>query len=68
MIILNDVRGALLRGCLAPPDTRVFLRMQGRTDKVSAMSNDLSAVALPFEFAAPAAAEILYQAGNRLKN
>jgi hypothetical protein len=68
VIILNDVRGAMLRGCVAPRDARVFLRMQGTTGKVSAMSNDLSAAALPFEFAAPAAAEILYQMGNRFKD
>jgi hypothetical protein len=68
VISLSDVRGALLRGCVAPPGTGAFLRMQGRTEKVSVMSNDLSAAVLPFEFAEGAVAAVLYEAGNRLKD
>jgi polygalacturonase len=65
VVMLNDVRGAMLRGCVAPPACKVFLRMQGRTEAVSATGNDLSATVTPFEFAGQTGTAALHQTGNR---
>jgi polygalacturonase len=66
VIVLNDVRRALIRDCTAPSDTSVFLRMRGRTDQVSATGNDLSSAATPFDFGAGVSPTVLHQTGNRM--
>ena len=66
LIVLNNVQGALIRGSCPPPDTGVFLRLQGKTNKVSVMSNDLSQAATAFQFDETTPKTALYQSANRL--
>jgi polygalacturonase len=66
MIVLNDVAGALLRGCVAPQDTNVFLRLQGKTDRVRVLANDLSRAAKPFDLAENVPTTALYEAANAI--
>jgi hypothetical protein len=64
--MLNDVRQALVRGCRAPEGVVTFLRMQGLTQHVSVIGNDLSAAANPFEFSGDTAPDILHETANRM--
>jgi len=64
MIVLKDVEGALVRGCTAPQNTNVFLRMQGKTNRVRVLANDLSRAAKPFDLAENVPATSLYEAAN----
>lgn len=64
MIVLNDVKGALLRGCVAPENTNIFLRLQGKTDRVRVLANDLSWAAKPFVLAEGVPTASLYEAAN----
>ncbi|MHC4445289.1 MAG: glycoside hydrolase family 28 protein [Planctomycetota bacterium] len=68
MMVLNDVTQALFQGCIAPADTGVFLRMQGKTDRVSVIGNDLSQAQTPFEFEPGTPKAVLYQSNNRIAN
>jgi hypothetical protein len=65
-IVLNDVHGARLQGCVAPRDANTFVRLSGDTDAVLATGNDLSAAAIPFEWTGAKQDRVLFEAGNRL--
>jgi hypothetical protein len=76
VISLRDVKGALLRGCVAPEGSKSFLRILGASSGICALANDLGRAASPFEIGEDvgptpradglARDEVLYQAGNRL--
>ena len=65
LIILAGVETALLTGCAAPIDTKVFCRIAGKTRQVSIVGNDLAGAKVPFEFAGATPAGALFQAANR---
>ncbi|MFH1737580.1 MAG: glycoside hydrolase family 28 protein [bacterium] len=67
MMVLKDVRRALIRGCLVPEDTNVFLRLQGETKQVSVIGNDLSLAETPFEFTDGTPTSGFYSVNNREK-
>lgn len=65
MVILNDVIGALIRGCTAPVNASVFLRLQGKTEGISVVGNDLGHAAKPFELADGVPESALWDQANR---
>ena len=67
MFILKDVRGALIRGCSPSPGMQNFLVLDGKSERVSVMNNDLSGVGKAFQFGEGVPQEVLFQAANRIK-
>ncbi|NOY43475.1 MAG: glycoside hydrolase family 28 protein [Planctomycetes bacterium] len=65
-IFMNDVRTALVQGCVAPNGMESFLRLSGQSSRVSVIGNDLSGAKTPFGFAEGTPASILYQTANRM--
>ena len=41
LLVLNNVQGALIRGCVAPPGTAAFLRLQAKSGDIAMEANDL---------------------------
>ena len=39
--MLNNVHGALIRGCVAPSGTAAFLRLQAKSGDIAVEANDL---------------------------
>jgi hypothetical protein len=66
IIVFNDVQAALIQGCMAPADVGIFCRLTGMTNRISAMSNDLSGVATPFELGPAVDRGALFMAANRI--
>lgn len=67
MFVLKDVRGAMLRACRPAPESRAFLRLEGKTDRVSVVGNDLSRVIKPFEFGENVPESCVFQEANRVR-
>jgi polygalacturonase len=67
VIVLNDVRGALIRGCRPLSPTNVFLRLTGKSGSISAIGNDLSPTRTPFELGQGVAPAVLFEDANRKK-
>lgn len=65
VIVLNDVRGAMIRGCRPRTPTDAFLRLTGKTDSVSAIANDLTTARTPFDFDPGLAPTVLFDESNR---
>lgn len=63
--VLVATRQALVRGCL-PPKGRAFLHIGRACERITAVANDLSAVARPFALAASTPPSVLHAAANRL--
>jgi len=66
VVVLNDVRTALIQGCVATTDTNTFLRLQGKTDQVRVLANDLSRAIKPFNLAENVPTTALYEAANAI--
>jgi len=64
-ILLDDVAGAMIRGCIAPAGTDVFVRMRKNTQRVSLIGNDLSRAQTAFDFKQGTPESVMYQANNR---
>jgi hypothetical protein len=64
-IILSNTRYGFLRGCCPTETAAVFLRLQGGSDHLNVVGNDLSRVQTPFSFDDPALRSGLYTAANR---
>jgi len=64
-ILLTDVRGAFIHGCIAPRETGTFLRLEGTTADVTLSGNDLSRAAAVAEFGPTVDSKELFQEGNR---
>ncbi len=60
----DRVRGALVRGCVAMPNTSVFARLDGACADFAFLANDLRKAAKPFEFVGGAAAGMVQESGN----
>jgi polygalacturonase len=67
LLRFRDVQGALVRNCVAPTATGVFLRLEGKSARVSATGNDLTNARTPFAFAQGTPASVLFHAANREK-
>jgi polygalacturonase len=71
-IRLRNASDALIHGCVAPPETVAFLRIEGASASIPCLSNDLVHARTPFDFEAgmmsPDREKVLYQAANRLKS
>lgn len=67
-IIFKDVRGAFIRGCTAPLNAKSFLRLEGRTETVNVIGNDLSQAKIPFEFDSMVSSLAIFQTANRIDN
>lgn len=65
-IVMKDVRDAMIQGCIAPPNTTSFIRLEGKTEGVSVLGNDLSQAQIPFELAPPLNNSALFQKANKL--
>ncbi|MEA1997566.1 MAG: hypothetical protein U9N45_07990, partial [Gemmatimonadota bacterium] len=65
-VVLKDVTGALLKGC-TPARSPGFLRLEGATDRVSVIGNDLSCVKSPFFFGEGVPGSALFHAANRVE-
>ncbi|MHC4798789.1 MAG: hypothetical protein ACYTF1_19310, partial [Planctomycetota bacterium] len=65
-IVFNDVAGALVRGCRAPEDTNVFLRLRGKTDLISLMGNDLSRAQTVYKSDPTVPPTALFESGNKI--
>jgi polygalacturonase len=65
LVVLDDVRGALIRGCRPPATAKAFLRLQRNTKHVSVVANDLSRIQMPFAFDDTTAPTVVYAAANR---
>ncbi len=66
-LLLQNVRTAMIRGCVAPPDVAAFLSLHGQCDRISVIGNDLSAATRPFAFAEATPPSVLYEQANRTK-
>ena len=67
VIVLNDVRAALIRGCIATAGTNTFLGLQGETTAVSLIGNDLSHSANRVGLGANVPAQALFETSNVAK-
>jgi len=65
LILLKDTREALVRGCIAMPDTRVFLGLEGDTSSVALVGNHLDRAAEVANLAPGVPTGALFQAANR---
>jgi len=65
LIVLDNVRSALIRGCSPPAAATAFLRLCGNSKQVSVISNDLSRVRTPFAFDETTPPAALYATANR---
>jgi hypothetical protein len=50
LILLSNVRQAMIRGCRPENAAPAFLRLQGACESISVIGNDLSRPAAPFSF------------------
>jgi hypothetical protein len=41
LLVLHNVHGALIRGCVAPSGTTAFLRLQAKSSAIAMVANDL---------------------------
>jgi polygalacturonase len=66
LFAFRDVRGAIVRGCAPPENTKVFLEVAGRaSDAISLLANDFSGVAKVVSAIGGARPEGVVEAGNR---
>lgn len=65
MIVLRDVRDALIRGCQVPRDAAGFLRLEGGSNRIGAVGNDVGGAAKAFEFAEGVDPSVLFREANR---
>ncbi len=65
VIVLNDVRGAMIRGCRPLAQASAFLRLTGRTESISVIGNDLTAAQTPYELGQDISPTVLFDEGNR---
>lgn len=66
VMVFQDVQTALLRGCIAPYGTGVWLRLAGRTDRIAVLANDLSSTRKAFDLADGLDPAVLFEQANRL--
>jgi polygalacturonase len=64
-IVLNNTRYGFVRGCCPPETAAVFLRLQGGSDHLNVVANDLSRVRNPFALDDSVLRSALYTAANR---
>jgi hypothetical protein len=64
MLLMKDAQEALIRGCRLVSQTGPFLRLEGRSQSVSAIGNQFLNVRSPFEFGEGLSPEILFESGN----
>ena len=67
MFVLKDVSQAAFRACRPAAGSRTFLRLEGKTARVSVFGNDLSRVISPFEFGESVPESAIFQAANKLR-
>ena len=60
----DRVRGALVRGCVAMPNTGFFARLDGACEDFAFLANDLRKAAKAFEFVRGASSGKLQESGN----
>jgi hypothetical protein len=60
----DRVRGALVRGCVALPNTSVFARLDGACEDFAFLANDLRKAGKVFEFVRGASSGMLQESGN----
>jgi len=66
LIRFNDVEHALVQGSLAAESTKVFLKLEGTSESIAVIGNDLSLAATAFQFESPSAPAVLFESSNRL--
>jgi hypothetical protein len=66
LIRFRDVQDAFLNGNVAPDGTNVFLQLEGSSQGVSVIGNDLSRAGKAFHFESPAGPGALNESANRL--
>lgn len=64
VILLNHVKTALIRGCIAAPGTQVFVGLRGEVKSISLAGNHLSEAAEVADFGPGVPADALFQAAN----
>ncbi|MCL4216708.1 MAG: glycoside hydrolase family 28 protein [Candidatus Hydrogenedentes bacterium] len=67
MIVLKDVDRGFITGCAVPEDTKVFLRVEGKSERISVIGNDLSLADTLYEFAEETPENSLYSTDNRIE-
>lgn len=60
----DRVRGALVRGCVAMPNTGVFARLDGACEDFAFLANDFRQAAKVFEFVRGASSGMVQESGN----
>ena len=65
-IRLDNVRSALIRGCIAPENAATFLLLTGKCDGISVIGNDLSRASQAFRTQGERQDRTLFQAANRM--
>jgi len=60
----DRVRGALVRGCLAVPNTSVFARLDGACEDFAFLANDFRKTGKAFEFVRGASSGMFQESGN----
>ncbi|MFA6134220.1 MAG: glycoside hydrolase family 28 protein [Phycisphaerae bacterium] len=63
---IKDVRGALIRGCVAMPNTGIFARLDGACRDIALLGNDLRKASQMFEFVGGASPDMVVENGNLL--
>jgi hypothetical protein len=67
LVRLIGTKRAFVHGCLAPPGTTTFLRVEGgQTEKVTLLGNDLSETAGAVTKDADVPADAVFESGNRM--
>jgi len=60
----DRVRGAVVRGCIATPNTGVFVRLDGPCEDFAFMANDFRKAGKAFEFVRGASSGMIRESGN----
>jgi polygalacturonase len=66
-IMLQEVDGAMISGCMAPTGVGAFLAIEAGTSNISVIGNDLTGAKWPAVFESRDLEKSLFQAANRLK-
>ncbi|MHC4441538.1 MAG: glycoside hydrolase family 28 protein [Planctomycetota bacterium] len=64
VILLNDVRTALIRGCMAAAETNVFMGLRGKTESISLIDNHLNQAVDIVHLGPGVPAKALFQTAN----
>ncbi len=65
LMVLTNVRTGMIQRCIAPEETNTFVRIDGDSDRISLIGNDLSQTETPIDRDASVPEEAIFTAANR---